>query len=85
MFTVGNYHEELSLAISKGLLVKEKGGIAFESKEEAQEWAIEHMKEGFQIYPLCTDCVQGSYSDTPTMKYKTMKRLNKPVKLLSCI
>lgn len=84
MYTVAN-HPELALAISKGLVEQQKGAIAFESKEEAHEWGAEHMKEGFQIYPLCQDCIQGSYSDTPTMKYKTMKRLNKNVKLLPCL
>lgn len=83
MVTIGNYTESTIQSINEGKVVKEKGGIAFGSKEEAQEWGNNHLGHGnYQIFPLCPNCEENSFIDTPTLKYPTMKKLIKPVKML---
>lgn len=81
MITVGNYTEDLQQGIEEGKVLKEKGGVALISKQEAINWANSNLGVGnYQLYNLC-DCEQDSYVDDPTSKYPTKKRLVKRVKM----
>ena len=83
MVTVVNYRKSTQLAIEAGLVSIGNGAIAFESKTEAREWASNRYKHGdYEIYQLCPNCDEGSYKDTPTSKYTTMKSIIKNIKVL---
>lgn len=79
MYTVSNYDPTVVNSIKEGNTYKAKGGIAFESHQEAQEYAQVHS---MLVYKLCPNCGQDTFEDAPTLKYKTMKRLLKPIKII---
>lgn len=83
MLTVVNLKETTIQSIQEGKAYKGKGSVAFESRAEAQEWANNHIGHGdYYIFPLCPDCEENSFLDTPKLKYPTMKSILKPIKIL---
>ena len=72
--------------LDEGETYKGTDNIAFEDREEAEDWGVLHYGHGeYDILQLCEDCEEGSYRDEPSNKYKTRKRIIKRVKILKIL
>jgi len=72
--------------LDEGETFKGANNIAFEDREEAEDWGVLHYGHGaYDLLELCEDCEDGSYRDEPSNKYKTRKRIIKRVKILKIL
>ena len=75
------YHPEGSIKLGEAFLGK--NNMAFDNINEAYIYGNSHHGHGnFTVYPLCSDCAEGSYKDAGTIKYPSMKKLIKKVKIM---
>tara|TARA_R110000824_G_scaffold184816_2_gene365740 strand:+ start:1343 stop:1603 length:261 start_codon:yes stop_codon:yes gene_type:complete len=73
-------------AIKKGTAFKGTNNLAFEDREEAEDWGIIHYGHAkYDLLELCDDCEDGTYRDEPSIKYSTRKRIIKQVKIVNLI
>ena len=77
--------------VSQDLIDKEKaihseGSVAFENVNEAREWAENHFKHGeYDILELCPHCDEGTYVKENKLKYPSMYKIIKPVKIVNLL
>jgi hypothetical protein len=82
MLVIIKNESKLEGKIKAGKAFVQKGHTAFENKEEAEKWGNSHIGHGrFKVYPLCEECTDDSFSSMGTMKYPTMKKVLRKIKI----
>ena len=73
-------------AIKEGTAFKGTHTLAFEDREEAEDWGITHYGHAeYDLLELCEECEEGTYRDEPSLKYSTRKRIVKQVKIVNLV